>query len=232
MPYHEVMRKPKQSNEIEQHNVTITPSPVILLFNAGAQAGAHAEFLGEILGAKLVRVRRFTPEYLVPGTPEHRQMEAATTEADRATLRAISLLRYADSESESDTTAKALRDAAMILLPGHPAREEFVTSKLYSSLLTRGMNGAKLVMWRSSEGTVPAILCPSLKVAMFVASAFKAIAACSNCQKLFALDAERLDGSASEKYCSVACGMRFRQRMYRLRQKSKSKRKGNKHEKG
>jgi hypothetical protein len=223
--------KTKQHNDVDGHNATITPAPVIL-FRGETQTGERAALVRTVLGSKLVRVRKFTPEYLIPGTTEHKWMESATTESDRATLKAISLLRYAHNAPDSDTTSKALRDAAQILLPDHPARSEYVTSKLYASLLTRGMNGAKVTMWTSPAGaTVPAIMCPNMRVALFVAAAFRAMAACANCQKLFALDAERLDGSASEKYCTASCGQRFRQKMYRLRTKqtaqSKSRRKGN-----
>jgi hypothetical protein len=224
------VNKTEQHNQEGDHNGSITPAPVIL-FRAETQTGERAEMVRAVFGSKLMRVRRFTPEYLIPGTTEHKWMESATTESDRATLKAISLLRYAHNAPDGDTTAKALRDAAQILLPDHPARAEYVTSKLYASLLTQGMNGAKVIMWTSPEReTVPAIMCPSLRVALFVAAAFRAMAACANCQKLFALDAERLDGSASEKYCTASCGQRFRQRMYRLRTKetakSKSRRKG------
>jgi len=222
-----VMGKSKDRSVEGHHNAPITPRPIIL-FHAEAQAGERAEQVREIFGSKIVRVRKFTPEYLVLGTPEYKWMVAETKEEDRATLKAISLLRYADSAEPNDTAAKALADAASILLPGHPARKELVTSKLWTSLLTRGMAGAKLVMWTNEGDTVPAVMCPGLRVALFVASAYRAVAACANCEKLFSLDGKRIDESRTQKFCTVACGQRFRQRMYRLRKKSKSTRKGNK----
>src|SRR5260221_10369384 len=98
----------------------------------------------------------------------------------------------------------ALSEAAEILLPGHPGRKEIVKPSLYASLLTRGMEGVKLVMWTTQAGEiVPAVICPNAKAALFVAAAFKAAAACANCHKLFALDAPRVDGSSSEKYCTA-----------------------------
>jgi hypothetical protein len=213
-------------NDVMRHNATITGTPVIL-FRTESMAGERATLVREILGSKLVRLRKLTPEYLTPGTPEHSFMEAATTEQDRATLKAVSLLRYAHGD-ESETAASALRAAAEILLPGHPGQKEIVKPSLYASLLTREMAGAKLVMWTSKQREIiPAVMCPSLKVALFVASAYRTVASCANCHKLFGLEGTRADGSASEKYCTQACGQRFRQRMYRLNlRQSKSKRKG------
>lgn len=214
------MVKTKQHNAVGHHNGDIT-RPVIIIFYAEPKTGEHAEMVREVLGAKLMRVRRFNPQYLVLATVEHNYMESVTTPNDRDTLKAISLLRYAHTSEDGETTAKALRDAAQILLPNHPARAELVKPELYISLLNRGMHGAKLVMWTSPQSqTIPAVMCPSLRVALFVATAYKAVAACANCQKLFALDAERLDGSYSERYCTASCGQKFRQRMYRLRVKA------------
>jgi hypothetical protein len=231
-----VMRNTERRNGDDWHNATITARPVILFKTDGSDL-PQAALVRQILRSKLIRLREFTPQYLVPGTSEHRLMEASTTPEDRATLRAISLIRYAHtSGADANTTSKALYEAARALVPDYPANEsafsEFqrgkVPERLYAGLLTQGMKGTKLVMWTTKQGEiVPALLCGSLRSALFVASAYRAVTACANCHRLFALDSARIDGSASEKYCSAACGQRFRQKMYRLRtanRKKKSKR--------
>src|SRR5262249_45072897 len=75
-----------------------------------------------------------------------------------------------------------------------------------------------VVMWRTkSEQFLPAILCPNVRTASFVAAAFRGLAVCPNCLRLFDPYAERIDGSKGDKYCTAACGSRYRQRLYRRR---------------
>jgi hypothetical protein len=207
----------KEHNETKLHNATITARPLILFKTP----------MGSLSPGAFLQRRELTPEYFLPGTDEHKFMEVVTTEQDRNTLRAISLLRYAhEAGPDSATMAKALADAARILIPNAPVGDyqKLGLADLYSSLLTKGMTGSTLVMAHN----VPAVLCPDLKAALYVASAYRSVAACANCRKLFALDAERVDGSASEKYCTASCGQKFRQRMYRLSLKTTKKRKAGK----
>ena len=61
-----------------------------------------------------------------------------------------------------------------------------------------------------------------MKTAMFAFAAFHGAAACPNCGELFALDSRRVDGSKGERYCTAACGQRYRQKVYRLKGKAKT----------
>jgi hypothetical protein len=222
------MRRRAQDNENSDHNATITHNitclPMILLYEQRAPGSEHAKLVREILRAEVVYAKKFTTQYLIPGTREYKSMETATTEKDRATVRAISLLRYAAS-AENPAAAKALRDAAQILLPDHPGRGAIVKPPLYVALLKQEMKRAWSTMWIEGGEAVPALVCPDLRCALFVASAYKAVDTCPNCHRLFAVDSTRIDGSLSTKYCKAVCGQRFRQKMYRLKLK-KSKRKG------
>ncbi len=191
------MVKVETDNVMVTRNAAITPRPSIL-FKTDSPDRAHAEFVRDFFGSKLMRVREFTAEYLFPGTAEHKAMEAGTTEDDRATLKAISLLRYAHGTGENSISRKALSDAAQILLPHHPGREAMVKPSLYASLLTREMARAKLVM-RACQGrrVLARDLVSRPEVRRIVASAYRRISVCANCTKLFALDAERAEAPRS-----------------------------------
>lgn len=92
-----------------------------------------------------------------------------------------------------------------------------IARNVYPDRLRQRIKKAQIVILPSFT---PAILCPDMTVAMFVFAAYRGIAVCLNCQKLFALDSERADGSVSEKYCTVACGSRSRRKLYRLNKKT------------
>src|SRR5262249_53001489 len=92
----------------------------------------------------------------------------------------------------------------------------------YGGLLREKVRKARIVL----GGFVPAIFCPNLTVAMFVFASYRRIAVCLNCLNVFLLDLPLVDGSSSEKYCSAACGGRYRQKTYRVRVSTSKKRKG------
>lgn len=102
------------------------------------------------------------------------------------------------------------------------AKEPRKAAAIYAQYLTDEMRGARLMVHRGTF--VPVIRCRDMKTAMFVFGAFRGVETCLNCHKLFAVDAARPDGSAtSEKYCTAACGQRYRQKMYRRRHPAKAR---------
>jgi hypothetical protein len=147
------------------------------------------------------------------------------------------LLRYVDVKNDETAARKALNDAGQLLddlpqsiLAGvkEPRRAAWI---LYSCYLTGEMKRARLVVHRNKRGEfIPVVGCPDIKTALFVFAAYRGVEACLNCQKLFAVDSARPDDSSSDRYCTAACGQRYRQKLYRLRQKVQvkkiSKRKG------
>jgi hypothetical protein len=160
-------------------------------------------------------------------------MEKATTEIGRTWLRALRLLRYVYSDDNETATRKALAQVGKLLAeePGFQSmfatarKPKSVASVLYSINFTGEMKEARLVIHRTeSGGFIPVLRCPNMKTAMFVFAAFGGAETCLNCQKLFAVDAVRPDGSSSDRYCTAGCGQRYRQKLYRLRKKARAKR--------
>jgi len=162
------------------------------------------------------------------------------SEEAHARVRALSLLRYAHATHASDALAakKAVSDAAGLLIDDQGLQSVFSTGNprevatlFYPAFFTREIRGAEVVMWKTKdEQFLPAIYCPNSRIASFVAISYRGLAACLNCHKVFSPEEESVDGSVSEKYCTVACGQRYRQKLYRLKQKARvkkiSKRKG------
>jgi hypothetical protein len=223
----------KHHNVTGDHNAEITLSPVRprIFFNGEPTE----DIVREVIGARHRGVREFTPAFFQPGTAEHRELENTVSESDRAALKALVLIRSA-YVTDDPIARQSLQDATYQLMPdysGHVkhffqnANPKKIAGKEYPGLMRQYMRKARLVV---SRGFVPAILCPDLSTAMFVFAAFRGISCCLNCQKLFALDLPRVDGSAGERYCTARCGQAYRQKVYRLRVKSKSKpkRKGHK----
>ena len=98
-----------------------------------------------------------------------------------------------------------------------------MAKRLYPLVFSKAMERAKVRMWCKDGEWLPVIWCPNMKTAMYAYAAFNGVETCLNCQKLFCLDVPRVDDSRSEKYCTVACGQRFRQRIYRKRQLEQAK---------
>ena len=222
--YNIVMSKDSDSNEAAGHNATITARPRIFF------RGKPHEF-DEVIG--VTRLTEFTNAYATPGTTEYNEMEQSMTAIDRNRLRALRLLRYVHAESDELAAKKALGDAGRLLFDDPQFQSVFAGAKrprkaaqvVYSSYFTDEIKGARLAIHRTNRGEfIPVVRCPDMKTAMFVFAAFRGIETCLNCQKLFAVDAERPDGSSSERYCTGACGQRYRQKLYRLRQKSQATR--------
>jgi hypothetical protein len=95
---------------------------------------------------------------------------------------------------------------------------------LYPLIFGKALQQARVRMWPTDSGEfLPVIWCDNMTTAMFAYGAFKGVDTCQNCAKLFCTDLPRVDESRAEKYCTVACGQRFRQRIYRKRQLEQSK---------
>lgn len=207
----------KRHNGGSGHNASITARPRIFFPTKSGQVGEW--IAGHFL-------QEFNAEFVTLGSPRYREMEKATTQIDRNRLRALRLLRYTHIENDHIAARKALADAMQLLddlteslLTG--VREpRKVASVLYSLYLTGELKGARLVIHRTERGEfLPALRCPDLKTALCAFAAYRGVEACLNCQKLFAVDAARADDSSSARYCTAACGQRYRQKLYRLRQK-------------
>jgi len=148
---------------------------------------------------------------------------------DRAQLQALSLLRYAHDTFGSNQLAskKALSDAAVLLIEDKALQQVFsagnpqdVATVFYPAFFTRQVKNAQMVMWCTHQKEfLPAIYCPDGRTASFLAVSYRGLSTCINCYKIFSPDIASVDESTSEKYCTAACGQRYRQKLYRLRQK-------------
>jgi hypothetical protein len=215
---------------IGKHNVTITARPRILFpvnSNRSDRIITRGFGLGEI---PLLRdVKEFTAAYMTPGTRQHKEMEQATTQRDRRVIASLRLLQYAHAKAPD--AARELVEAFSVLSGGwrprdlgygHLSQRE-LAANFYSGSFNDEMKSARVIMSRPtrSEAPVPAIWAPDIRTAAFVFAAFRGVEVCASCHRLFAPDRER-----GEKYCSDACGQNFRQKLYRQRVKSQT-RKGN-----
>jgi hypothetical protein len=139
-------------------------------------------------------------------------------------LKALRLLRHAYFAVE-EVTAVAILDEVGPLLFSDPntfrnhlrGQGREAARRLYPLYFSKAMKRSRVRMWCKDGEWMPVVWCPNMTTAMFAHAAFNGVETCLNCQKLFCLDVPRVDGSSSEKYCTIACGQRFRQRMYRKR---------------
>ena len=173
-------------------------------------------------------VREFNHEYWLS---RRKELEKGTSESDRTRLRALRLLRYAFFGEEEESSLAILDEALNLLskdtklewikhVKGH-GRD--AAQRLYPLYFAKAMKRAEVRMWCQNGEWMPIIWCPDMTTAMFTFAAFNGVETCLNCQKLFCLDVPRADDSRSEKYCTVACGQRFRQRIYRKKQAKEGK---------
>lgn len=220
---------------IGKHNATITAMLRILILGKRAKEDSEqAQMLRKVFRAEPPResAKEFTRVYMTPGTREHKEFEATISKEDRSILSALALLRRA--QAMKSPAAKDLADAASLLLGWRPpqwaispvARQEGA-AWWYRTLLNERMKKTRLVMARAKGGFAPAVLCDDLRTAAFVFAAYRGVEACAACHRLFAPDPER-----GEKYCSDACGQNFRQKLYRLKLKKKSRAKNSFRRKG
>jgi hypothetical protein len=173
-------------------------------------------------------VHEFNHEYWFS---RRKELEKGTSETDRTRLRALRLLRYAFFGEEEQASLEIF-DEAVNLLSKDPklawikdtkGHGRDAAQRLYPLYFAKAMKRAEVRMWCKNGEWIPIIWCPDMTTAMFTYAAFKGVETCLNCQKLFCLDVPRVDDSRSEKYCTVACGQRFRQRIYRKRQAKEAK---------
>jgi hypothetical protein len=205
------------------HNGVVTRPKI--LFCVGKRKMIE-EGLEQVLGGKspvMADYKAFSAAHLTLGTSDYKEYQAGTTEEDRSTLLALTLLRAAYSRPAGDPIAEqALHDATNALVSGYPGdlkafykgkdlRE--IAKRHYRALLNQELKHACL--WIPESAVVPVVLCPDIKTAAFVYHAYRGISACLNCRKQFATDFPHADGSKSELYCSVRCGQQYRQKLYR-----------------
>jgi hypothetical protein len=182
---------------------------------------------------QVAHLREFTGVFFELGTPQHREFEAEVSESDRKMLRSLTLMRCA-SAANDPIARKNLQEVTRLLWPEYPgdSREYYrvndprkIARRLYPAFLKEKLRHARLSV---SGKFTPEIVCPDIATAAFAFAAYRGISVCLNCLKLFAMDSPRADDSNSEKYCTAACGQRYRQKVYRLNLKelAKSKRKG------
>lgn len=228
MLHHVVMGKMEKRNEIEHHNDSITARPRIYFRERPGE-------WDRVIGIA-PHTREFTSSHVTLGTPEYKEMEQAITTKSRNRLRALRLLRYVCVESDETAARKTLVDAGQLIFDDPKLAALFAAggddprkaaSDAYRQFFNEELRGSWLAVQRTKRGEfIPVIRCDDMKTAMFAFAAFRGLETCLNCQKLFVVDAPRPDDSSSERYCSGTCGQRYRQKLYRLRVKGISKRKG------
>jgi hypothetical protein len=214
----------ERHNAYTDHNASITARPRIFF-----AAKVKESLVRDVLGVTHQR-REFTPVFFLPGSTENAELTASVSKEDQATFKALLALRCAIS-SDEPIGKLLLASAIKLLVENHPGdASEYarvtdvrqVARNIYPALLSEKLKRVRIIITRDF---VPAMLCPDITTAMFCFASFRGVAVCLNCQKIFAYDAPRADGTASEKYCTARCGTLYRQKNYRLRVAQKSKRK-------
>jgi len=175
-------------------------------------------------------VLEFTVAYMRRGTPEHKVMEVGVGKADRETLYngLRRLQRVHGDMLDTKTAREEMTAAAKVLLDDPRLRGTFqsgppakVAEWFYGGFFNRELQGARLVLWLTKQNQfLPAILCPSMKAAMYALAAFDGLVACRNCGEVFTTEGRRPDKSKSSVYCTAACGLRYRAKTYRVRKKT------------
>jgi hypothetical protein len=179
-----------------------------------------------------IRVREFTSDFWeLPS--RIKELEKETSEPDRRRIRALCMLRrayYYFGEDEDSAREILKKVEELCAFREELSNEPAYTSNrgrvriLYPLMFGKALKHARVRMWPTdSGGFLPVIWCDNMTTAMFAYAAFKGVDTCQNCAKLFCTDLPRVDDSRSEKYCPVACGQRFRQRIYRKRQLEEAK---------
>jgi hypothetical protein len=223
----------RQRNDTSVHNATITRARPYLLIPATKED--HNGFAVRMSAAGPRRVpadiegTKFYADWGLEGWQPVKEFEVGflKEKKDQNTLRGLVLLRGAHEESSKNRAAAedALARAAELLV-GDPllqpvfrsGKPRDVAGTFYPAFFSREMRNAQVVIWRTgAEEFLPAILCDDARTASFVAAAFRGLAVCPNCLKLFDPYGERVDGSSGDKYCTAVCGSRYRQKLYRQR---------------
>lgn len=253
------MRKTKLDNAVERHNASITARPRILIpgsseSNDGfvlwqSDAGPHripAE-IPDIRDKKFdFHSKKFYVEWGFETAPEPVtefvvQSVLELTEQERSRLKSLSLLQYAHAITDAIAAKKALSDAASLAIDDKEIQRVIASLNdpraaaewLFVGFFNREIKSARTVVWRTKQDQfLPAIYCPNKCVASFVAVSYRGLAACLNCHKVFSPDSPSIDESTSEKYCTAACGQRYRQKLYRLKLKQKARAKKTSKRKG
>jgi len=179
-----------------------------------------------------VRIREFTSDFGELPT-RIKELEKETSELDRNRIKALCMLRraYYYFGADEDSAREILKEVEELGVfreelsnePSYKSNRSRVRI-LYPLMFGEALKHARVRMWPTDSGEfLPVIWCDNMTTAMFAYAAFRGVDTCQNCAKLFYTDLPRVDDSRVEKYCTVACGQRFRQRMHRRRQKSKGK---------
>lgn len=173
-------------------------------------------------------IREFNDEYFYARKNE---LDKHTSKSDRNRLQALRLLRHAffGDDIDENKTLELLDKAGKMLAEDTKLKwQERIRDQgrdaargLYPIYFSKAIKNARLLMWCRSGEWMPVVWCPDMTTAMFVYAAFNGVETCLNCQKVFCRDSPRVDGSRSEKYCTIACGQRFRQRLYRTKKNPK-----------
>ena len=179
------------------------------------------------------QAREFTSDFW--NLPARRkELDKETSEIDRQHVQALRWLRHAYTDSVDESKARDILNKVqkMCSFPEILSNDPSWSSNkarvrlLYPLIFGDALKQARVRMWPTGDGAfVPVIWCDNMTGAMFAHAAFNGVEACQNCGKLFCTDRPRIDGSRAEKFCTVACGQRLRQRMYRKRKSKEVKRK-------
>jgi hypothetical protein len=93
-----------------------------------------------------------------------------------------------------------LKDGRSLSLKSHGHRWD-VAGWGYSELLGKQIESARLVMWLSDSGFVPALYCPDWKTAAYVMAFIGRIRTCPKCGEIYVGD---------EDYCKASHGIAYR----------------------
>jgi hypothetical protein len=172
------------------------------------------------------KAREFTSDYW--NSPVlFKELEKETSKSDRDHIVALRHLRHAYIVDDEDAAREVLYKVGELcsfpdVLTNEPSwsSNRARVREVYPLILGSALQNARIRIWPATNGGfAPVIWCPDMTTAMYTYAAFNGVESCQNCAKLFCTDMPRIDGSRSERYCTVACGERFRQRLYRKRQK-------------
>lgn len=223
----------KRSNLQKRHNETITHEPdvgrpLILIPTTHEDAEGFALLMSEEGPRRVpadVEGKKFFAAWGIEMWQPVKKFTvvALSEQRDVDRFRGLASLRRAIEESAPDRAREALESAAKLLIDDALLRPVFrradprkAAAIFYPAFFSGEMRGTSVVLWRTNAGEfLPGILCPSARTAAFVAAAFRVLSVCPNCHKIFDPYGEHPDGSRGHVYCTIACGSRYRQKMYR-----------------
>jgi hypothetical protein len=116
-------------------------------------------------------------------------------------------------DSKLPLTQNDLEAVARFLMSGN---RRDTAAAILSQLLTRELCEAKLVLWRTQSGTIPAMYCHDARTAIFVRALIGPVTICPRCDSVFTR--KRPD----QRYCTIRCREAHRVARWRATPKGKA----------